>query len=87
MKSVPISEAKAKLSALVDALSVSEEQITITKNGTPVAVLVSPSELEGWYETIAVKQDADLMNEIREGLSKMRPKAARLYTLDELFDT
>lgn len=87
MKTLSISEAKMKLSALVDALNVSEEEITITKNGAPVAVLVSPNEFEGWRETIAVKQDADLMNEIREGLSKMRSDATRLYTLDELFDT
>ena len=40
MRSVPIREAKAKFSELVDAVE-RGEQVTITRHGEPAAVLVS----------------------------------------------
>ena len=86
MKTLPLSEAKMKLSALVDAVSSTDEEIIITKNGRPVAVLVSPDEFEGWKETRAIMSDAGLMKEIEEGLKALRKKKTRLYTLEELFD-
>ncbi len=85
MKTLSLSEAKMKLSALVDAVNSTDEEITITKNGRPVAVLVSPDEFEGWKETQAIMSDADLMKEIKGGLKALRDKKARLYTLEELF--
>ncbi len=86
MKTLSLSEAKMKLSALVDALQVTNEEVVITRNGHPAAVLVSPDEFEGWRETIVVKSDVELMAEIKKGLSALKKKKAKLYTLDELFD-
>ena len=86
MKTLSLSEAKMKLSALVDAVSSTDEEITITKNGRPVAVLVSPDEFEGWKETQDIMSDPDLMQEIKAGLKALRSKKARLYTLEELLD-
>lgn len=85
MKTLSLSEAKMKLSALVETLQVSNEEVLITKNGRPAAVLVSPDEFEGWRETIAIKNDADLMAEIKGGLAALKRKKAPLYTLEELF--
>ncbi len=85
MKTLSLSEAKMKLSALVDSLKIAEEEVVITKNGRPAAVLVSPEEFESWRETIAVMSDHDLMDEIRKGLSALRKKKVRLYTLKEIF--
>lgn len=42
MKTLSVSEAKMKLSALIEGLRVTDEEVLITKNGEPVAVLVSP---------------------------------------------
>jgi prevent-host-death family protein len=85
MTTLSLSEAKMKLSALVDLVSSTDEEITITKNGRPVAVLVSPDEFEGWKETQAVMSDADLVKEVNEGLKALKSKKAKLYTLEELF--
>jgi prevent-host-death family protein len=86
MKTLSISEAKMKLSALVDSIGVTDEEVVITKNGRPVAVLVSPDEFEGWRETLAVRSDPELMEEIKRGLQTLKKKKASLYTLDELFE-
>ena len=85
MKTLSVSEAKMKLSALIDSIKLTDEEVLITKNGSPAAVLVSPSEYASWQETIDIKSDADLMVEIKSGLQKIkRKKGTKLYTLNEL---
>jgi antitoxin YefM len=84
MKTLSLSEVKMKLSALVELVNNSDEEVMITKNGQPAAVLVSPDEYESWKETLAVSSDAMLMEEIKKGLLQLKSKDARLYTLDEL---
>lgn len=86
MKTLSLSEAKMKLSALIDAINITDEEVLITKNGAPAAFLVSPGEFESWRETIKIKSDTDLMAEIKTGLSKMKGKTSKLYTLEELMD-
>ena len=86
MKTLSLSEAKMKLSALIDSIGVTDEEIVITKNGRPAAVLVSPDEFESWRETLVVRSDSELMEEINSGLDALKRKKASLYTLDELFE-
>ncbi len=85
MKTLSLSEVKMKLSALLDALAVTDEEVVITKNGRPAGVLVSPDEFESWHETLAIRSDKDLMDEIKKGLNALKKKDTSLYTLDELF--
>lgn len=86
MNTLSVSEAKMKLSALVDAVNTTDQEITITKNGKPVAVLVSPDEFEGWRETLAIRSDPDLVKEIKKSLTALKKSKASLYTLEELFE-
>lgn len=85
MKALSVSEAKMKLSGLIDTINATDEEILITKNGRPAAVLVSPGEFESLKETVAVRSDLSLMKEIKKGLRALRAKKAKLYTLEELF--
>jgi prevent-host-death family protein len=86
MKALSVSEAKMKLSGLIDTVNATDEEVVITKNGRPAAVLVSPDELESLKETVAVRSDSALMKEIKRGLKALKMKRAKLYTLEELFD-
>lgn len=85
MKTLSLSEAKMKLSGLVEAVSTTDEEVVITKNGVPAAVLISPDEFESLKETIAVRSDTSLINEIKKGLKALKSRKANLYTLEELF--
>jgi antitoxin YefM len=85
METLSLSEAKMKLSELIEKVQSTDAEIIITKNGRPAAVLVSPDEFEGWRETIAIKSDGDLMTEIKKGISALKKKP-RVYTLEELFE-
>ncbi len=84
MKTLPLSEAKSRLSGLIEQVRARDEEVMITKNGRPAAVLVSPEEFESWKETVAIRSDAAFMKEIRKGLAALRTGKARIYTLDEL---
>ena len=84
MKVLPLSEVKMKLSQLVEEVSSLDEEITITRNGKPVAIIVSPDEFDSWKATLAIRADAELMAEIRKGLEDIKKKR-KLYTLEELF--
>lgn len=86
MKTLPLSEVKMKLSALVDSVNSTEQEVVITKNGRPVAVIVSTDEFESWQETLAVKSDAELMTEIKKGIAALKKKKAQLYSLKDLCD-
>jgi antitoxin YefM len=85
MKTLSLSEAKMKLSELVDRVHSTDEEVVITKNGRPAAILVSPEEFESWKETIEILSSADLTEEIRRGLSALR-RRSKIYTLEELLD-
>ena len=85
MKALSVSVAKMKLSGLIDTVNATDEEIMITKNGRPAAVLVSPEEFESLKETVAVRSDSALMKEIKKGLRALSMRRAKLYTLDELF--
>jgi len=86
MPTLSVSEVKMKLSALTDAVNRTDEEVIITKNGKPVAVLVSPGEFESWRATMHIRFDADFMKEIKKGLTALKKEKASLYTLEELFD-
>ena len=57
MKTLSLSEAKMKLSKLVETVSSIDEEVVITKNGRPAAVLVSPGEFESLQEAAAIRAD------------------------------
>jgi len=86
METLSLSEAKINLSRLIDKVSTSDEEIVITKNGRPAAVLVSPDEFEGWKETLLIRSDPGFLKEIRKGIKVFKQNKANLYTLEELFE-
>jgi antitoxin YefM len=84
MRVLPLSEAKAKLSELVDVVERRDEPVTITRNGKAVAVLVSKDECEAWHETNQVMSDREFVREIRKGIRTLAKTKTR-YTVESLF--
>ena len=65
-KILPISEVKARLPELVTGVAEREEEIVVTRNGKPAAVLVSFAEFERLKETLDVLSDPALMRQVQE---------------------
>jgi antitoxin YefM len=78
-RTLSLSEVKMKLSALVDDVVTKDDEIVITRNGKPVAVLVTSDEFESWKETQAIKENPALMREIQEGLKAIQKKLGKKY--------
>jgi antitoxin YefM len=66
MKVLPLAEVKAHLSALVSEVESEHDQITVTRNGVPAAMVVSVAEWEELQETIAVLSDPGTLADLRE---------------------
>ena len=81
-KVVPFTEARAKLSELLDELDERHEHVVITRSGRPVAVLVPADEQEVLEETLEILQDESLLGALRE--SEEDVKGGRMKTLDEV---
>lgn len=81
-KTVPLTEARARLSELLDELQRQHEHVVITRNGRPVGVLVPAEEQEALEETLEILQDEGMLDALRE--SEEDVKAGRLNTLGEV---
>ena len=69
METTSLAYAKNRLSELVNAVQGTWERVTITKNGRPVAVLMSVEDLEGLTETLEILSDPEAMAAIAEDRS------------------
>ncbi|HEX2332546.1 MAG TPA: type II toxin-antitoxin system Phd/YefM family antitoxin [Burkholderiales bacterium] len=83
-KILPISEVKARLPELVTGVEEREEQVVVTRNGKPAAMLVSYAEYEGLKETLDVLSDPDLMKQIRQSLADIAA-GKKALTFQEVF--
>jgi prevent-host-death family protein len=83
MKTLPLSEVKAKLSQLVDEVESRDERIVITRKGRPAAVLVSQDDLDSWQETLEITSNRALMTEIRRGIRQIA--RGQTVTYEEVF--
>ena len=71
MTTLPIADARAQLSKLVDEASTTHERIEITKNGHRVAVLMGADDYDAMRETIAVLSDPALLLAHQEGVQAL----------------
>ncbi len=82
MQTLPISKVKDRLNDLVDAASITHEQVTITKNGTPAAVLIGMDEWESLQETLFWLSQPEIRESIGE--AKVDVAAGRVYTQEQI---
>ena len=63
-KTMPISEVKTRLPELVTGVEEREEEVVVTRNGKPAAVLVNYDEYERLKDTLDVLSDPNLMKQV-----------------------
>ena len=82
-KTLPISEAREHLRALVEQASRTMGRVIITRNGKPEAVLMGYDEYESWVETLDTLADPEEMEAIREGAADIR--VGNVVSFEEAF--
>jgi antitoxin YefM len=71
MTTLPLADARAQLSKLVEGARSTHERIEITKNGHRAAVLLGVDDYDAMLETIAVLSDSVLWSDHRRGLDEL----------------
>jgi prevent-host-death family protein len=71
MQTLPISRVKDRLNELVDSAALTHEQVTITKNGSPAAVLVGIEEWESLQETLYWLSQPGIQQSITEARAEV----------------
>jgi len=69
---VPLAEARANLSKLVEQAVATHERIEVTKNGRRAAVILSADDYDTMMETLDILADSDLMEKIAQGEAEIR---------------
>ena len=62
---LPLAEIKAHLSEVVDRIQREHQRITLTRNGRPAAVLLSPEDLEALEDTLEILSNPETVAEIQ----------------------
>lgn len=83
-KTISLSEAKMKLNRLVEDVIGKDGEFIITKNGSPVAVLVPADVYEGWKETREIQSDPEFLKEIKKGVERLKSGGKR-YSFEDVF--
>lgn len=62
----PLREVRNHFSDVIDRVERQHDRVTVTRNGRPVAVILSPDDLEAMEETLSVLSDPEALADIRE---------------------
>jgi len=82
MTVLPFTEARNRLSDLIDDVSRTHDRIEITRHGRAVAVLISPDDLAAMEETLEVLTSHETMRQLAE--SRAAVEAGDVLDAEEL---
>lgn len=71
---LPLSDVKTHFPQIVKGVERREEEIVVTRNGRPAAVILNYAEFRRFRETVEVLTDRSLMNQIRKSRAYFRRK-------------
>lgn len=79
---MPFTEARNRLSELIDEVARTHERVEVTRHGHVVAVLISPDDLAALEETLDVLASQEAMRQLAE--SREAAEAGDVLDADEL---
>lgn len=82
MQILPISKVKDRLNELVDAASITHDQVMITKNGSPAAVLIGADEWDAIQETLFWLSQPGFQDSVAQARADI--VTGRTYTEEQL---
>ncbi|MBI5160051.1 MAG: type II toxin-antitoxin system Phd/YefM family antitoxin [Micrococcales bacterium] len=71
MTTLPLAEARAKLSRLIESAVTTHERFEVTRNGDRAAVLLSAEDYDALIETVEILSRPEDVEEIRSGLEDL----------------
>jgi prevent-host-death family protein len=77
-KILPITRVKKEFLDVIKEMTAEESTITVTKNGMPVSVMMTPERYEGLLETIEILADPKVMKALAASARDF--KAGKVYS-------
>ncbi|MGY1745922.1 type II toxin-antitoxin system Phd/YefM family antitoxin [Blastococcus sp. SYSU D00695] len=71
MTTQALAAVKARFSQVIDEVAGTHERVTITRNGSPVAVILAVEDYESLMETLEVLSDPRARADIRQAEAEM----------------
>ncbi|WP_218003816.1 type II toxin-antitoxin system Phd/YefM family antitoxin [Herbiconiux solani] len=68
MATIPVAEARANFSKIVESAATTHERFEVTRNGSRAVVILGADDYDVLLETIDILADSDTLDAIREGL-------------------
>lgn len=81
MSAVPVGDARDHFSELISEVERTHERVIVTRHGRPVAVLLSPEDLESLEETLDILSQPGALDEIRASAEDVA--AGRTVSIEE----
>ncbi len=82
MQTLPLAEVKTRFSELVTEVQQQHDQVTVTRNGRPAAIVVSVEEWESLHETLEILSDTETVEAIRAARAEV--SRGDVYTTEEV---
>ena len=71
MTTIPLADARARLSQIVDEAVRTHERVEITRNGSRAVVMLSADDYDVLLETLDVLADAELVQQIHDAVGEL----------------
>ena len=72
MRTQSLATVKAHFSQIIDEVTGTHERVTVTRNGSPAAVILAVEDYESLMETLEILSDPTAMADIRQAEAQMR---------------
>jgi len=81
---LPVTKVKRKLLEILKTMEEDYATVTVTRNGEPVGIMMTPDRYEALLETIEILGDNNILKVLKA--SKKDFKSNRVYTHDEVWN-
>ena len=82
VNAVPVGDVRDHFSELIAEVERTHQRVTVTRHGRPVAVLLSPEDLESLEETLDILSQPGALDEIRRSAADIA--AGRTVSIEEI---
>ncbi len=80
---LPVTKVKRKLLEILKVMEEDYSTVTVTRNGEPVGIMMTPDRYEALLETIEILGDNKILQALKA--SQKNFKAGKIYTHDEVW--
>ena len=81
---MPVTKVKRGLLDILKKMQEDNSTITLTRNGKPVGVMMTPDRYEALLETIEIIVDPKILEALKNSANNF--KAGKVYTNEEVWD-